>query len=219
VAQPSEYLLLLVFCILLGTLVELYMNVILNSPSPRLSRVKRCYGMGVFAMMLIVVVACVFADSGALATESDEYRQLVVARDTFSCGPRYSSLVQELVFLTLPFMFVCLALVGVTIGMIVNIWKAVMRVRDDSHVSRSVRKVGKVAGKLMALAVVVCVLWVVRASVAAAQEPIIANFNVDARKWEDCIKATASVATYASQVVACVSKKKNVAYLDPRLQL
>ncbi len=156
VAQPSEYLLLLVFCILLGILVELYMNVILNSPPQRMSRVKRCYSMDVFVMMLIVVFACVFANSGARATESDEYRQLVVARDTFSCGPRYSSLVQELVFLTLPFMFVCLALVGVTIGMIANIWKAVMRVRDDSHRFRSVNKFGKLAGKLVALAVADC---------------------------------------------------------------
>jgi hypothetical protein len=106
VAQSSEYLLLLVFCILLGVLVELYMDVVLNSPPSRTSCVKRCYSMGVFVMMLIVVVACVFADSGALATESDKYRQLFVARDIFSCGPRYSSFDQELVFLTLPFMFV-----------------------------------------------------------------------------------------------------------------
>jgi hypothetical protein len=206
VAQPSEYLLLLVFCILLGTLVELYMNVILNSPPSRMSRVKRCYSMGVFVMMLIAVFACVFADSGALATESDEYRQRVVARDTFSCGPRYSSLVQELVFLTLPFMFVCLALVGVTIGMIVNIWKAVMRVRDKSQISRSVNKFGKLAGKLMALSVVVFILWVVRASIAAGQEPIISNFNMDAKKWVVCLTQKSTFETATSQVVSCVSK-------------
>jgi hypothetical protein len=215
VAQPSEYLLLLVFCILLGTLVELYMNVILNSPPPRMSQVKRCYSMGVFVMMLVVVFACMFADSGALATESDEYRQHVVARDVFSCSPRHSSLIQELVFLTLPFMFVCLALVGVTIGMIVNIWKAVMRVRDKSQISRSVKKFGKLAGKLMALVVVVFILWVVRASIAAAQEPIIANFNVDARKWADCLQIKSMTET-ASQVVSCVRKRF---YLPPRLQL
>jgi hypothetical protein len=93
VAQPSEYLLLLIFYILLGVLVELYMNVILNSPPSRMRHVMRRYSMGVFVIMLIVVFACVFADSGALATESDEYRQLIVARDVFSCSPRYSSLV------------------------------------------------------------------------------------------------------------------------------
>jgi hypothetical protein len=212
VAQPSEYLLLLVFCILLGTLVEVYMDVILKSPPPRSCRVKRYYSMGVFVMMLIVVFACVFADSGALATESDEYRQRVVARDIFSCGPRYSSLVQELVFLTLPFTFVCLALVGVTIGMIVNIWKAVMRVRDDSHISRSVNKFGKVAGKLMALGVVVFVLWVVRASIAAGQEPIIANFYVDARKWADCMKQKAAFETAVSQVVFLVKNLPGSAF-------
>jgi hypothetical protein len=104
-------------------------------------------------------------------------------------------------------MFVCLPFVGITIVMIVNIWKSVMRVRDDSHISRSVNKFGKLAGKLMVLGVVVFILWVVRASIVAAQVPIIANFNVDARKWADCIKATASEATYALQVVACVSKR------------
>ncbi len=182
------------------------MHVILNSPAPRMSHFKRCYSMGVFVMMLIVVFACVFADSSVLATESDEYRRLVVARDTFSCGPRYSSLVQELAFLTLPFMFVCLALVGVTIGMIVNIWKAVMRVRDDSHISRSVNKFGKLAGKLMALAVVVFFLWVVRASIAAAQEPIVAKFNMNADKWANCVTQKALSETWASQVVACVLK-------------
>ncbi len=216
VAQPSEYLLLLVFCILLGILVELYMNVVLNSPSPRMSRIKRCYSMGVFVVILIVVCACVFADSGALATESDKYRQLAVARDIFSCGPRYSSSVQELVFLTLPFMFVCLALVGITFGMIVNIWKAVMRVRDDSHISRSVNKFGKLAGKLMALSVVVFVLWVVRASIAAGQEPITANFYVDARKFKDCRMVNSMTEIIVSQVVYCVSK---TCYLAPDSQL
>jgi hypothetical protein len=216
VAQSSEYLLLLVFCILLGALVELYMNVILNSPPPRMSHVKRCYSMGVFVMMLILVFACVFADSDALATERDEYRQFVVARDTFSCGPRYSSLIQELVFLTLPFMFVCLSLVGIAIGMIANIWKAVMRVRDDSHISRSVKKFGKLAGKLMALSAVVFALWLVRASIAATQEPIIANFNVDTKKWVDCMKVKASLSESGVQVVSCVSKR---CYLAPHLQL
>jgi hypothetical protein len=205
VAQPSEYLLLLVFCILLGALVELYLNVILNYPPPWRSRVQHRYSMGVFVMMLIVVSACVlWSDSGALATESDDYRQLVVARDIFSCGPRYSSLVQELVFLTLPFMFVCLALVGVTIGTIVNVWKSVMRMQDKSHRFRSVQKFGKLAGKLMALAVIVFILWVVRVSIAAAQGPIIANFNVDVKKWADCMKLKATSETYASQVVSCL---------------
>jgi hypothetical protein len=216
VAQPSEYLLLLVFCILLEILVELYMNVVLNSPPARMSCMKRCYSMSMFVMILILVFACVFADSGALATESDEYRQLVVARDTFSCGPRYSSLVQELIFLTLPFMFVCLALVGVTICMIVNIWKAVMRMPDGSNRFRSVNKFGKVAGKLMALAVVVFVLWVVRASIAAAQEPILTNFNVTTRKWANCMKLEAASKTAVSQVVFCASK---MCYMAPHLQL
>jgi hypothetical protein len=213
VAQPSEYLLLLVFCILLGTLVELNMRVILDSPPSKMRRFKRRYSLGVFVMMLIVVFACVFADSGALATESNEYRQLIVARDVFSCGPRYSSLVQELVFLTLPFMFVCLALVVVTIGMIVNIWKVVMRVRDKYQISRSVKKFGTIAGKLMALAVVVFVLWVVRASIAAAQVPIIANFSVDAKKWAACMTQKAVFET-ATQVVSFVSKR---CYLAPHL--
>jgi hypothetical protein len=95
-----------------------------------------------------------------------------------------------------------LALVGITIGMIVNIWKAVMRVRDDSHISRSVKKFGKLAGKLMALSVVVFVLWVVRASIAAGQEPIIANFYVDVRNWADCVTLKASLETAVSQVVS-----------------
>jgi hypothetical protein len=203
IAQFSEYLLLLVFCILLGILVELYMNVVLNSSPPQMRHVERCYSMGVFVMMLIVVCACVFADSGALATESAEYRQIFVARDTFSCGPRYSSLAQELAFLTLLFMFVCLALLGITICIIFNIWKAVMRVRDKSQTSRSVKKFGKLAGKLMALAVVVCILWLARVSIAAAQQPIIANFNMNTRKWKDCMKVKSASET-ASQVVSCV---------------
>jgi hypothetical protein len=81
VAQPSEYLLLLVFCILLGVLMELYMKAVMNSPAPRIRHVKRCYRMVVFAMMLVVVLTCVFADSDVLATDSDEYRQLIVSRD------------------------------------------------------------------------------------------------------------------------------------------
>jgi hypothetical protein len=112
-------------------------------------------------------------------------------------------------------MFVCLALVGITIGMTVNIWKAMMRVRDDSHISR-VNKFGKVAGKLMALSVVVFVLWAVRASIVAAQGPIIANFNVDARKWANCMKQRAAFETAVSQVVSCVPKR---CYLAPHLQL
>ncbi len=96
-------------------------------------------------------------------------------------------------------------------GMVVNIRKAVIRVRDKSQISRSVKKFGTIAGKLMALAVVVFILWVVRASIAAAHAPIIANFNVDARKWADCMKAKASSGTWASQVVSFVSK--NVACL------
>jgi hypothetical protein len=55
VAQPSEYLLLLVFCILLDVLMELYMKAVMNSPAPRVRHVKRCYKMAVFAMMLVVV--------------------------------------------------------------------------------------------------------------------------------------------------------------------
>jgi hypothetical protein len=57
----------------------------------------------------------------------------------------------------------------------------------------------------MALAVVVFILWVVRASIAAAQAPIIANFSVDARKWADCMKQNAAFENLA-QVVSCVSK-------------
>ncbi len=68
------------------------------------------------------------------------------------------------------------------------------------------QKFGKLAGKLMALAVVVFILWVVRASIAAAQGPIIANFNVDARKWADCVKAKSMSETFVLQVVSCVSK-------------
>jgi hypothetical protein len=91
-----------------------------------------------------------------------------------------------------------------------------MRVRDKSQISRSLAKFGMIAGKLITLAVVVFILWVVRASIAAVQEPIIANFNVDARQWEACMKVKASSETWASQVVSCVSKKR---YLAPDLQL
>jgi hypothetical protein len=122
VAQPSEYLLLLVFCVLLGVLMELYMKAVMNCPALRVRHVKSCYRMAVFAMMLDVVLTCVFADSDVLATGSDEYCQLIVSRDIFSCGPRLSSSVQELVFLTLPFMFVYLALVGFTFNMDAKKW-------------------------------------------------------------------------------------------------
>jgi hypothetical protein len=196
VAQPSEYLLLLVFCVLLGVLMELYMKAVINSPAPRVRHVKRCYRMVVFAMMFVVVLTCVFADSDVLASGSDENRQLIVSRDIFSCGPRFSSSVQELVFLTLPFMFVCLTLVGFTFGMIHRIWVMVKKV-PGSSVSGSLGKFGKVAGKLMALAVVVFILWLVRASFAGVQEPIITSFNMDAKKWADCQTIKASAGTYS----------------------
>jgi hypothetical protein len=204
VAQPSEYLLLLVFCILLGVLMELYMKALMNSPAPRVRHVKRCYRMVIFAMILVVVLTCVFADSDVFATDSDEYRQLIVSRDIFSCGPRFSSSAQELVFLTLPFMFVCLALVGFTFVMIHRIWK-IMKTVPGSSVSGSLNKFGKVAGKLMALAVVVLILWLVRASIAVAQEPIITSFNMDAKKWADCQMIKAAMRTWAEQVFVVVT--------------
>jgi hypothetical protein len=204
VAQPSEYLLLLVFCILLGVLIELYMKAVINSPAPRIRHVKRCYSMTVFVTMLVVVLACVFADSDVLATGSDEYRQLILSRDIFSCGPRYSSSVQELVFLTLPFMFVCFALVGFTFGMIHSIWVMMTKV-PDSSVSGSLGKFGKVAGKLMALALVVFTLWLVRASIAGAQQPIITSFSMDANKYLDCqlLKGMTRSITLKQQVCCC----------------
>jgi hypothetical protein len=66
----------------------------------------------------------------------------------------------------------------------------------------------------MALAVVVFILWVVRASIAAAQAPIIANFSVDAKEWAACMTQKAAVETWASQVVSFVSKRY---YLAPHL--
>ena len=44
------------------------------------------------AFVATLVVLCFLADT-ALATDSDVYRQLIVARDSFSCGPRFSSYV------------------------------------------------------------------------------------------------------------------------------
>jgi hypothetical protein len=192
------------------------MRAVINSPAPRVRQVRRFFNMAVFAMMLVVVLACLFADSDVLATESDEYRQLIVARDVFSCGPRFSSLAQELVFFTLPFMLVCLTLVGFTIGMMLSIWKMVKKV-PGSSVSGSVNKFGKVAGKLMTLAVAVFIRWLVRVSIAAAQELIITSFNMGAKKWKDCQMIEAETGTYTSQVVYCVSKY--VAWLITRLKL
>jgi hypothetical protein len=82
-----------------------------------------------------------------------------------------------------------------------------MRVRDKHQISRSVKMFGKLAGKLMALAVAVFILWVVRVGIAAAQEPIIANFHVDAKTWSDCMTVITMTKTYVSQVVSCVSKQ------------
>ena len=96
-------------------------------------------------------------------------------------------------------MVVCLALVGVTCAMIHNIW-AMVKKTPGSTVSGTVNKFGKVAGKLMVLAVTVFVLWLVRVSVATAQEPIITNFNSDAKTWADCQTIKSSSGTWAAQV-------------------
>jgi hypothetical protein len=99
-------------------------------------------------------------------------------------------------------MFVCLALVGFTFGMIRSIWKMMKNV-PGSSVSGILKKFGKVPGKLMALAVVVFILWLIRTSIAGAQEPIITSFNMYAKKWADCQTIIAHTRAWAQQVFCC----------------
>jgi hypothetical protein len=112
--QPAEYLLLAVLCILLNTLLQLYCKTIRMSTPATVRKVSKYFTAFSTTLVLLCVVLCLLADSDLLESGSAEYRQLIVARDSFNCGPRFSTGVQEFAFLTLPFALVCMTLVCVT---------------------------------------------------------------------------------------------------------
>jgi hypothetical protein len=119
--QPSEYLLLAVFCILLDTLLQLYTKTTLSWAPHKCRQLSKVYTAASATLVTVCVILCLLADTDLLNSGSTEYRQLIVARDAFNCGPRFSSSTQEFVLLTLPFMAVCLTLVVVTVSMILNV--------------------------------------------------------------------------------------------------
>ena len=195
--QPSEYLLLAIFCILLDTILALYQRSVLSMTATKIRGFHRIYTGACVVFITTLVVLCFLADS-ALATGSDVYRQLIVARDLFSCGPRYSSYTQEWAFSTLPFMIVCFALVSVTAAMVWNVWQ-IMKKTPGTSATDTISKFGKTAGKLMLLALMVSILWAVRVVLATLQEPIVEGFNEDTKTWVECLLYSASSASFLAR--------------------
>jgi hypothetical protein len=195
--QPSEYLLLASFALILKTLLELYMKAVLSKTPKECGVVVRRYTVMASLSIVLLIGLCLAADTDLLATGSTEYRQLIVARDGFSCAPRYSSATQELLLQTLPFMVVCLALVALTVGMVRQIW-VMMQKTPGSSASGTMNKFGKVAGKLLLLAQLVTILWLVRVSVAATQKPLIEGFNLDTQAFADCTLQASMSSTWQS---------------------
>jgi hypothetical protein len=66
-------------------------------------------------------------------------------------------------------------------GMILNILRMVKK-NPGSSVSTTVNKFGKIAGKLMLLALLISMLWVVRITVATSQKGIVKIFNEDSQR-------------------------------------
>jgi hypothetical protein len=193
--QPSEYLLLAVFIILLRTLTELFMKAVLSFSARKIQTISSAYTKITAVITGVLVVFCLLADSELLASGSSQYRQLIVARDSFSCAPRFSSAVQEHLLLTIPFMMVCLALVGIVVTMVYNIW-TMMKKTPGATAGNTMSKFGKVAGKLLILACVVALLWLIRVCVTAVQQPLIEGFNVDSQAFADCTFQAAMSSTW-----------------------
>lgn len=194
--QPSEYLLLGVFCILLQTLLKLYMKAVLGYSTSKEEKLVKVYTFLAFAMVLFCIVVCFLADT-VLQSGSTDYRHLIVARDSFNCTPRYSSPVQEFAFLTLPFMLVCLALVCVTATVTGNVVRLTLKTANSSF-RESMGKIGKTAGRLLLLSFLVSILWLIRVIVAGLQKPIVDAFNEDARRWADCMSSASFAASWMS---------------------
>jgi hypothetical protein len=81
--------------------------------------------------------------------------------------------------------------------MIFNVLSLV-RKNPGSSVSGTINKFGKIAGKLMLLALLVSILWFIRVVVAGLQQPIVETFNADSKRWADCTTSAASTATWSS---------------------
>jgi hypothetical protein len=132
--QASECLLLGVFCLLLRTMINLLGKTAYNVEPRQLKKMDTLFSVASITMVLFGVVMCflagadpAFMGSAQSADELKERRQLIVARDAFNCGPRFSSAELKMFFLTLPFAVVCLALVGVTLAMAWNVFSLVRK--------------------------------------------------------------------------------------------
>jgi hypothetical protein len=212
--QASEYLLLGVFCLLLRTLINLLGKTAYNMKPRQLKNMDTVFSVASITIVLFCVVMCFLAgadpafmgSAAQSANELKERRQLIVARDAFNCGPRFSSAELEMFFLTLPFAVVCLALVGVTLAMTWNVFSLV-RKNPGSSVSGTINKFGKIAGKLMLLALLVSLLWFIRVIVASMQAPIVDDFNDDAEKFRLCaiqdMTLLGSAGEMGIQIAAC----------------
>ncbi len=66
-------------------------------------------------------------------------------------------------------------------GMIMNILRMVKK-NPGSSISTTVNKFGKIAGKLMLLALLISMLWAVRITVATSQKRIVEIFNEDSQR-------------------------------------
>jgi hypothetical protein len=66
-------------------------------------------------------------------------------------------------------------------GMVVNILRMVKK-NPGNSVLTTVNKFGKIAGKLMLLALLISMLWVVRITVATSQKDIVKIFNEDSQR-------------------------------------
>jgi hypothetical protein len=195
--QPSEYLLLASFTLILGALMELYMKAVLSKSPSECQKVTKKFNVVTSLFIAALIGTCFAAETKLLASGSTEYRQLIVARDGFSCAPRFSSATQEMLFRTLPFMLVCLALVALTLGLARQIW-VLMQNTPGATATGMLNKFSKMAGKLLLLAQIVTVLWLVRVSAAATQRPLIEGFNLDVQAFADCTLQASMSSTWQS---------------------
>jgi hypothetical protein len=68
--------------------------------------------------------------------------------------------------------------------MILNVFNVMRKSAGKTSVSGTINKFGKIAGKLMLLALIVSILWFTRVVVAALQNPIVETFNMDAETFK-----------------------------------
>jgi hypothetical protein len=59
---------------------------------------------------------------------------------------------------------------------------AMVRKTPGSSISGTVNKFGKIAGKLLLLALLISALWLVRVTVASSQKRIVETFNEDSKR-------------------------------------